>query len=76
MAQMTNHSPLDFEAQTKKQPRWFWCPNYQTVAAGFESQTEKPEATGSEVKPGETVATGFEVKPGETVLVVLRPNHW
>jgi hypothetical protein len=87
MAQSTNRSPLGFEVQTKKPSWWFWDPNHQIVATGFEAQTEKSEATGFEAKPGETVAisfeakpgesivTGFEAKPGETVLVVLRPNH-
>jgi hypothetical protein len=63
-AQPTNHRPLGSKGQTKKPSRWFWDPNHQTVAAGFEIQTEKPEAI------------GFEAKSEKTVLVILRPNHW
>jgi hypothetical protein len=44
----------------------------QIIAADFEAQTRKSEATGFEAKPGETVATGFEAKSRETVLMVLR----
>jgi hypothetical protein len=76
VAQLTNRSLLDFEAQIKKPSRWFWGPHHETVAAGFEDQTEKSEATGFEIKLGEIVATGFKAKPVETVLVVLKPNHW
>jgi hypothetical protein len=63
VAQPTNHSPLGFEAQTKKYLRWFWGPNQQTVAIGFVAQTRKPVATGFEAKPGETANLGFEAKP-------------
>jgi hypothetical protein len=88
VAQPINHSPLGFEAQTKKPSRWFRDLNHQIITVGFEVQTEKPEATGFEAKSGETVATGFEAKPeetfatsfeakpGETILMVLSPNHW
>jgi hypothetical protein len=41
MAQPTNHSQLDFKAQTKKPSWWFCGPNHQTAAAGFEAQTGK-----------------------------------
>jgi hypothetical protein len=75
VVQPTNRRPLDFEAQTKKPPRWFSDPNYQTGAAGFETQTRKPEATNFEAKLGETVATGFDAKPGETINLVLRLNQ-
>jgi hypothetical protein len=37
----TNWSPLGFEAQTKKPSRWFWGPNHQTRATGFELQIGK-----------------------------------
>jgi hypothetical protein len=60
VTQPTNRSPLYFEAQTKKQSRWFWDQNHQTVTTGFEAQTGKPEVTSFEAKPGETIATGFE----------------
>jgi hypothetical protein len=87
MVQPINRSPLGFGTQTKKPSRWFWGPNHQIVAVGFESQTGKPSTTSFEVKSGETfttdfdakpkktVATDFEVKPGETTLVVLSANH-
>jgi hypothetical protein len=45
MSQPTNRSPLGFEDQTKKLSRWFWDPNHQTVAPGFEAQTGKPSTT-------------------------------
>jgi hypothetical protein len=63
MVQPTNHSPLSFEVQTKKSSRWFWGPNHQIIAAGFEAQTEKPITTSFEAKPGETINLGFEAKP-------------
>jgi hypothetical protein len=62
VTQPTNHSSLDFEAQTKKQSQWFWGPNHQTVAVGFEAQTRKPEATDFKAKLGETIDLGFEAK--------------
>jgi hypothetical protein len=62
VAQPTNHSPLGFEAQTKKSSWRFCGPNHQIVVAGFEAQIEKPEATGFEAKPGETVALSFKAK--------------
>jgi hypothetical protein len=43
---------------------WFWGPDHQIIAAGFEAET------------GKTVATGFDAKPDKTVQVILRPNHW
>jgi hypothetical protein len=43
VAQPTNRSPLSFDAQTKKPSWWFWGPNHQTGAVGFEAQTGKPE---------------------------------
>jgi hypothetical protein len=45
VAQPTNRSPLNFEAQTKKPSRWFWGTNHQTRAASFEAQTGKPSTT-------------------------------
>jgi hypothetical protein len=45
VAQPTNQSLLDFEAQTKKMSLWFWGPNHQTRVAGFEAQTGKPSTT-------------------------------
>jgi hypothetical protein len=66
VTQPTNHSPLGFEAQIKILSRWFWGPNHQIIAAGFEAQTEKPEATGFEPKPGESVELGSEAKPRNT----------
>jgi hypothetical protein len=71
--QPTNQSLHGFEAQTKKPSWWFWGPNHQTVAAGFEAQLENPPApwfwgstkkptAGFEAKPGETVTTSFEAK--------------
>jgi hypothetical protein len=68
VAQSTNRSPLGFETQNKKLSRWFWCPNHQTRAAGFEAQTGKPSTTlVLRLKPGETVATSFEAKLEKTV---------
>jgi hypothetical protein len=46
-----NHSPLDFEAQTKKPSWWFWGPNHQTTAVGFEAQIGKPDDLGFEAQP-------------------------
>jgi hypothetical protein len=43
VVQLINHSPLGFEAQTKKLSRWFCGPNHQPAAAGFEAQIGKPE---------------------------------
>jgi hypothetical protein len=43
VAQPTNRSLFDFDAQTKKLSRWFWDPNHQTGAVSFEVQTRKPE---------------------------------
>jgi hypothetical protein len=45
VAQPTNRSPLGFEAQTKELSRWFWGPNHQTRAVGFEAQTGRPSTT-------------------------------
>jgi hypothetical protein len=45
LAQQTNRNPLGFEAQTKKLVWWFWGPNHQIIAAGFEAQTGKPSTT-------------------------------
>jgi hypothetical protein len=42
VAQPTNRILLDFEAQTKKPSRWFWGPNYQTVAPSFEAKLGNP----------------------------------
>jgi hypothetical protein len=67
VGQPTNRSPLGFKAQTKKSPQWFWDPNHQTVAAGFETQTGKLSTIGFEARPGETVTTDFETKPEKTV---------
>jgi hypothetical protein len=67
VAQPTNWIPLGFEAQTKKPSRWFWGPNHQTKAAGFEAKPGETIATGFEAKPAKTVATGFEAKPPKTV---------
>jgi hypothetical protein len=78
MTQPTNQSMFDFEAQTMEPSCWFWGPNHQTVATGFEVQTEKPSTTlvygsikkpirGFEAKPEETVATSFKAKSEKTV---------
>jgi hypothetical protein len=72
--QPTNRSPLDFEAQTNNPSRWFWCPNYQTVAIGFKAQTGKLEATGFEAKPGEIVDFSFDAKPRNSCY--LSPCAW
>jgi hypothetical protein len=37
--------PAWFWGQTKKPSWWFWGPNHQTRAAGFEAQTRKPSTT-------------------------------
>jgi hypothetical protein len=41
-AQIDKPPPLDFEAKIKKLLQWFWYPNHQNVAVGFEAKTEKP----------------------------------
>jgi hypothetical protein len=88
VTQPTNRSLHGFEAQTKKQSRWFLGPNHQTVAADCKAETGKPStnlvlrlnqetvATSFEVKLKKTVATGFEAKLEKTIPVVLRPNYW
>jgi hypothetical protein len=76
VAQPTNQSLLDFDAQTKKPLWWFWGPNHQTVAAGFEAQTGKPSTTLVLSLNQEIITTGFEAKPEKPIRVVLRPNHW
>jgi hypothetical protein len=43
------------------------------LAAGFETQIEKPKSP-VEAKLEKTIATGSEAKPEKTVLVVLRQN--
>jgi hypothetical protein len=43
VVQLINRSLLSFDAQTKKRSQWFWDPNHQTIAAGFEAQTGKSE---------------------------------
>jgi hypothetical protein len=62
VAQPTNRSPFGFEAPTKKLLRWFWGQNHQTVAASFEAQAGKLEATDFEAKLKETVDLGFGAK--------------
>jgi hypothetical protein len=86
-AQPTNHRTLGFEAKTKKPSHWFWGPNHQTIATGFEAQTGEPEpppwfwsstkkpTTAFEAKPGETIATGYQAKPEKPSPPVLRPNQ-
>jgi hypothetical protein len=64
VAQLANHSPLGFKAQTKKPSRWFWGLNPQTVAVDFEVQTEKPDLV--VLRPNHW----------QTVPVVLWSNHW
>jgi hypothetical protein len=59
---MTNRNPLNFKSQNKKPSRWFWGPNHQTVAIGFEAQTEKT-----------LHHLGFEAQPRNPPLV-LRTN--
>jgi hypothetical protein len=70
MAQSINHSPLDFEAQTKKQSRWFYEPNHQTAAANFGAQTEKPMSSILRLKSGENFDLSFKAKPRKFVLLI------
>jgi hypothetical protein len=65
---------LGFEAQIKKPSQWFWGPNHQPVAAGFEAQTGKPSTTLVVRLNHETVATDFEAKPEKPSPPILRPN--
>jgi hypothetical protein len=76
VAQPTNRDPFGFDVQTKKPSRWFWGPNHQTVAVGFEAQTRKPSTTGIKAKLGETITTGFEAKLEKTVTTgfVAKPE--
>jgi hypothetical protein len=78
VVQPINQSLLGFDVQTKKPSRWFWGPNHQTVATGFEAQIRNPpppwfwgstkkSTAGFEAKSGETVATSFEAKLEKTV---------
>jgi hypothetical protein len=80
VAQLINRSPLDFDAQTKKPPRWFWGLNHQTRAASLRTKPKNPPppwfwgstkklTAGFEVKAGETVVTSFEVKLEKTVAI-------
>jgi hypothetical protein len=78
VAQPTNQSLISFEAQIKKSSRWFWGPNYQTRAVGFEAQTGKPSTTlvlrlnqetvDFEIKPEEIVVTSFKTKLEKTIV--------
>jgi hypothetical protein len=75
VAQPTNRSLLGFDAQTKKPSRWFWGPNHQTRAAGFDGQTRKSFTTlvlrlnqGTDHRFwGQTITTSFESKLEKTV---------
>jgi hypothetical protein len=67
VAQLTNHSPHGFDAQTKKPSQLFCGPNRETRASGFEAKPGETVATGFEAKPGQTIATGFQGKPGEII---------
>jgi hypothetical protein len=55
MAQLTNRSPLSFEAQIKKPTASFEAKPGETIATSFEAKLEK------------TVTISFEVKPTKTV---------
>jgi hypothetical protein len=81
VAQPTNHSPLGFEAQTKKHLRWFWGPNQQTVAIGFVAQTGKPVATGFEAKPRNPCSSSPYARckshtTSSDLSIVWPPNTW
>jgi hypothetical protein len=78
VVQPTNRSLHGFETQTKKLSRWFWGPNHQTRAAGFEAETGKPSTTlvlrlNQETdhrfwgQIGRTIITSFEAKLEKTV---------
>jgi hypothetical protein len=47
--------------------RWFWSPNHQTVAVGFEVKLEETITTDFESKPEKTIATGFDAKPEKNI---------
>jgi hypothetical protein len=78
VAQPTNQSPLDFEAQTKKPSRWFWgqitkpeLPVLRPKPGNptppwFWGSTKKP-TTSFEAKPAKIIAAGFVANPLETV---------
>jgi hypothetical protein len=51
VAQLANHIPHGFEAQTKKPSWWFHGPNHQTTAVSFVSQMGKSIDLGFEAKP-------------------------
>jgi hypothetical protein len=75
VAQPTNQSPLGFEAQTKKLSRWFWGPNHQTVATGFESHTGKPEPL--VLRPNQEKPSPLVLRPNrrKSLPPILRPNR-
>jgi hypothetical protein len=80
VAQPTNRSLLDFEAQTKKTSRWFLCPNQENVVVIL--RIKSPNHNYQFWGPNrETRATGFEAKPKETKTtdkpstLVLRLNQ-
>jgi hypothetical protein len=58
-------SPLRrfYGAIDKPKPTWFWGSNHQTVATGFEAQTEKPVTVVLMPNHWQTVDCGFEAQP-------------
>jgi alkanesulfonate monooxygenase SsuD/methylene tetrahydromethanopterin reductase-like flavin-dependent oxidoreductase (luciferase family) len=79
MVQLTNRSPLGFEAQITKPellvlrpkpgnppPPWFWGWTKKHTT-GFEAKLGETVATSFEAKLEKTVATGVEAKPAKTV---------
>jgi hypothetical protein len=69
--------------KSKNHSQWFWGPNHQNVATGFESQTGEPSTILVLRLNQETVATSFDVKLDKTVPVVevkpltnRRPWFW
>jgi hypothetical protein len=76
VVQPINRSPFNFDAQTNKPSRWFWCPNHQDITIDFEAQTEKLSTNGFKIKPAEIVTTNFKVKLKKIVPVILSSSHW
>jgi hypothetical protein len=67
--QLINHRPHGFDAQTKKLPQWFWCPNHQIVTASFEAQTEKPKP--SVLRPNREKLSPLVLRPNRR-----KPSQW
>jgi hypothetical protein len=78
VTQPINRNSLGFETQSKKSSRWFWGPNHQTGAAGFEAQIGKPSTL--ILRPNQkTLALRLYVHGVDRTrhyLTSRSPGHW